>query len=73
MGYTVPVTVQQGDKKVTIGYADIESIFEAAKIHIDPAFWPDQNHPLNLSIRHGDVDIEEFSVVLNEKQGDSTC
>lgn len=67
MGYTVPVVVADGDKKITVGYANIENIDEVVQVQIT-----DENarkllsNELYLSIRSGDVDIEEISFVVHD-------
>lgn len=74
MGYSVPVVVTEGDSKTTVGYANIENIDEVVQIQIT-----DENarrllsNELYLSIRSGDVDIEEISFVVHHNKENSTC
>lgn len=67
MGYTVPVVVQNGDEKKTIGYAEVET--ETETVHgfftHEGAIRLLETHHLGMSVVVGDVDIEEISIVLN--------
>lgn len=74
MGYTVPVVVRKGDEVKTIGFADVETVQDPFTVVItDEQYKRLIQQPLNLSIYHGDVDIEEISIVVNDNKENSEC
>lgn len=72
MGYTVPVTAVQDGTKITVGFADIESLFDPIKVTLLPDvaknLFPDQYTTAVSIFSDKDLpDVEEISLVVHQE------